>query len=125
MHPDFPLPDVDWEPTREFWAGAARGVLRIPRCDGCTRWMWYPEPPCRWCGDTRLTWYDVSGRGRLFSWSVVRYAWIPQVADRLPFVTGLVALEEDPAVRVVSYIVDCAPTTSTCSPATTRSPSSR
>jgi uncharacterized OB-fold protein len=40
---------------------------------------------------------------------VVRYAWIPQVADRLPFVTGLVALEEDPAVRLVSGIVDCAP----------------
>jgi uncharacterized OB-fold protein len=114
MHADFPLPDVDWEPTREFWAGAARGVLRIPRCDACTRWMWYPEPPCRWCGGSRLTWHDVSGRGRLFSWSVVHYAWIPQVADRLPFVTGLVALEEDPAVRVVSYIVDGAPDSLRC-----------
>jgi uncharacterized OB-fold protein len=109
MHGDFPLPDVDWAPTREFWAGAARGALRIPRCDACARWMWYPEPPCRWCGGTGLTWYDVSGRGRLFSWSVVRYAWIPQVADRLPFVTALVALDEDAAVRLPTYIVDCAP----------------
>jgi uncharacterized OB-fold protein len=114
MHADFPLPDVDWEPTREFWAGAARGVLRIPRCDSCARWMWYPEPPCRWCGGSGLTWHDVSGRGQLFSWSVVHYAWIPQVADRLPFVTGLVALAEDPAVRVVSYIVDCAPQSLRC-----------
>jgi uncharacterized OB-fold protein len=114
MHPDFPLPDIDWEPTREFWAGAARGVLRIPRCSGCTRWMWYPEPPCRWCGASAMTWHDVSGRGRLFAWSVIRYAWIPQVADRLPFVTGLIALDEDPAVRVVSYVVDCAPEALRC-----------
>lgn len=114
MHPDFPLPDVEWAPTREFWAGAARGALRIPRCETCARWVWYPEPPCRWCGGTAMSWHDVSGRGHLFSWSVVRYAWIPQVAERLPFVTGLVALVEDPAVRVVSYIVDAAPASLRC-----------
>jgi uncharacterized OB-fold protein len=107
MHADFPLPDVQWEPTRQFWAAAARGTLMIPRCDACGRYVWYPETPCRHCGAERLTWTEVSGRGRLFSWSVVRHAWIPQFADRLPLVTGLVALEEEPAVRLVTYIVDC------------------
>ena len=107
MHPDFPLPDVAWEPTREFWAGAARGQLLITRCDACGRYVWYPEPPCRHCGGTRLTWAEVSGRGTLFSWSVVHYAWIPQFAAQLPFVTGLVALAEDPAVRIVTHVVDC------------------
>lgn len=109
MHANFPLPDVNWEPTRPFWAAAARGALMIPRCDGCQHLLWYPETPCRRCGGSDLTWTEVSGRGRLFAWSVVRHAWIPQLADRLPFVTGLVALEEDPAVRLVSYIVDCTP----------------
>jgi len=109
MHADFPLPDVSWEPTRELWAGAARGELMITRCDACGRYVWYPEPPCRHCGGAHLAWTRVSGRGRLFSWSVLHYAWIPQFKDQLPFVTGLVALEEDPAVRLVSYIVDCPP----------------
>jgi uncharacterized OB-fold protein len=27
----------------------------------------------------------------------------------VPFVTALVALEEDPAVRIVTYVVDCEP----------------
>jgi uncharacterized OB-fold protein len=108
MHQDFPLPDVDWDPTRELWAGAARGRLLITRCDACARYVWYPQPPCRACGGTRLTWTEVSGRGTLFSWSVLHHAWIPQFSEHLPFVTGLVALQEDPAVRVVSYIVDCA-----------------
>ena len=107
MHPHFPLPDVTWEPTRPFWAGAARSVLTLPRCDACARLVWYPETPCRHCDGGHLTWSQISGRGTLFSWSVVRHAWIPQVADRLPFVTGLVAVEEDPSVRLVTYIVDC------------------
>jgi len=107
MHPDFPLPDITWEPTRGFWEGAARGELRITRCDACGRFVWYPEPPCRHCGAGQFTWTRVSGRGALFSWSVLHHAWIPQFAAQLPFVTGLVALEEDPAVRLVSYIVDC------------------
>ena len=107
MHADFPLPDVSWEPTREFWAGAARGELRITRCDACGRYVWYPESPCRYCGGAHLTWTPVSGRGTLFSWSVLHHAWIPQFREQLPFVSGLVALEEDPGVRVVSYIVDC------------------
>jgi uncharacterized OB-fold protein len=109
MHADFPLPDVAWEPTRPFWEGAAGGALVLPRCDGCGRYVWYPETPCRFCRGSRLTWGEVSGRGRLFSWSVVHHAWIPQLADRLPFVTGLVALVEDPAVRLVTAIVDCDP----------------
>ena len=52
MHADFPLPDVSWEPTREFWAGAARGQLLITRCEACGGYVWYPQPPCRGCGGT-------------------------------------------------------------------------
>ena len=106
---DFPLPDVDWEPTREFWASAARGVLAIPRCEVCRRWVWYPEPTCPACGAARLAWTPVSGRGRLYAWSVVRRAFIPQFASLVPFATGLVALDEDPSMRLVTMLVDCAP----------------
>ena len=114
MRAEFPLPDVTWPPTQPFWAAAARGALMLPRCTSCARLVWYPETPCRHCGGNELRWIEVSGRGRLFSWSVVRHAWIPQVADRLPFVTALVALDEDPAVRLVTYIVDCDPDTLRC-----------
>lgn len=109
MRAGFPLPDVGWEPTRPFWEGAARGELRIPRCDACGTHTWYPRPECRACGAARFTWTRMSGRGRLFSWAVVRRAFIPQLADRVPYVTGLVALDEDPRVRLVTYVVDRPP----------------
>src|SRR6478672_5538210 len=94
---DFPLPDLTDERTAEYFAGAARGELVLPRCDSCHRFVWYPEEECPRCG------------ARLFTWTVVRRAFLPAFEEMVPFVTALVSLEEDPAVRIVSYIVDCEP----------------
>jgi uncharacterized OB-fold protein len=47
----------------------------------------------------------------LFSWATVRRPFLPAFADAVPFVTALVALEEDAAVRVVTYLVDAEPET--------------
>jgi uncharacterized OB-fold protein len=105
---DFPLPDLDDELTREFFAGAARGELVIPRCTGCDAWVWYPEPTCPGCGG-QPAWRPTSGRGRLFSWAVVRRPFLAAFAEMTPFVTALVALEEAPEVRIVSYVVEADP----------------
>ena len=86
MRADFPLPDIDWEPTRAFWAGAARHELLIPRCDGCAAYTWYPRERCRTCRNQSFTWTAMSGRGRLFSWAVVTRAFIPQFEGKVPFV---------------------------------------
>ena len=106
---DFPLPDLTDERTAEYFAGAARGELVLPRCDSCNRFVWYPEEKCPHCGAGSFTWTRVSGRGRVFTWTVVRRAFLPAFEEMVPFVTALVSLEEDPAVRIVSYIVDCEP----------------
>lgn len=105
----FPLPDPDWEPTREHFAAAARGELAIPRCRDCGGYSWFPPERCIHCGGGALEWSPVSGRGTLFTWAVVRRAFLPAFRDRVPFVTALVALEEDPRVRLVCCLVDCDP----------------
>ncbi|MBM3675847.1 MAG: hypothetical protein FJW88_13065 [Actinobacteria bacterium] len=127
---DFPLPDVDDSLTAGFFAAPARGELCIPRCEECGRWCWYPpetQPPheargpaggrrsrpeeqqvCPAC-EGPLVWTRTAGRARLFSWAVVQRAFLPAFADMVPFVTALVALEEDPAVRIVTYVVDAVP----------------
>jgi len=106
VHDTFPLPDLDWEPTRPFWSAAARGELAISRCRECGKFVWYPRPHC---GRDALDWVTVSGRATLFSWTVVHHAFLKQFRADVPFVPALVALDEDPAVRVVTRIVDCAP----------------
>jgi uncharacterized OB-fold protein len=106
---DFPLPDLTDERTAEYFAGAARGELVLPRCDACHRLVWYPEEECPSCGGRAFTWTAVSGRGRLFAWTVVRRAFLPAFEEMVPFVTALVDLDVDPRVRIVSYVVDCDP----------------
>jgi uncharacterized protein len=105
----FPLPDVTWPLTAEFWAGAARGELVIPVCDTCGRYRWYPKDVCLFCDGEPYTWTPASGRGTLFSWVVVTHPFLPQFADLVPFVPALVALEEDPSVRVPTRMVDADP----------------
>lgn len=109
MSTPFPLPELDFEPTRPFYEAAARGELAIPRCTACEAFCWYPADACRRCGGSPLSWQPVSGRGTLFSWAVVRRALVQPFADQVPYVTGLVALAEDPSVRIVTRVMDCEP----------------
>ena len=106
MHAGFPLPQVDWEPTREYWAGAARGELRIPRCSRCERLSWYPLGACGACGESTLVWETMSGRAALFTWVILRHAFLPAYGDAVPFVSALVTLEEDSSIRLPTRIVD-------------------
>jgi uncharacterized OB-fold protein len=105
---DFPLPDVDDPLTAPYFAGAARGELLITHCDACDEFVWFPQAKCPHC-EGALTWRRVSGRGTLFSWATVRRPFLPAFADAVPFVTALVAIDENPAVRVVTYLVDAEP----------------
>ena len=109
MSTQFPLPDTEWEVTREFWRAAERGELVIPRCTDCDTYNWYPRESCKRCGGARMPWTRVSGRGTLFSYCVVRRALFKPFESKVPYATGLVALSEDPAVRLVTTLVDCDP----------------
>ena len=101
-----PLPDLEWDLIAPFWVAAARHELVLPRCSACARYVWYPADTCPRCDTPAPQWTPVSGRGTLFSWAVVERALYKPFRDRAPYVTGLVEIEEDPAVRLVTTLVD-------------------
>jgi uncharacterized OB-fold protein len=105
----FPLPDPEWPPTRAFFAAAAREELAIPRCEECGQLNWTPPERCRACTSENLAWSAVSGRAHLFSWARIERAWVKAYRPIAPYVTGIVTLEEDPAVRLVTLILDTTP----------------
>jgi uncharacterized OB-fold protein len=106
---DFPLPDVADPLTAEHFAGAARGELMIPRCEKCGSYVWYPAPECPTCAADAISWIAVSGDATLFSWAVVRRAFLPAFETMVPFVSAIVALAEDANVRLCTYVVDAKP----------------
>jgi len=101
-----PLPDVEWDVIAPFWEAARRHELMLPRCSACERYVWYPADRCPRCGAAAPVWTRVAGRGRLFSWARVERALYAPFAGRTPYVTALVEIEEDPAVRLVTLLVD-------------------
>lgn len=96
MHPEL---------TKPFWEAAKRHELVMPRCKTCDHFFFYPREECPRCLSTNLEWAKVSGRGRLYSYTVVRQPANPAFNDDVPYVYAVVQLEEGP--RMVSAVVDC------------------
>jgi hypothetical protein len=98
------IPDIEDPEVRPFWEGCRAGELRIPKCGTCGRFVWYPQLTCRGCGGGSFRWTAVSGRATLFTWVRVDRAFLPGYEGRVPFTTALVELEEDPAIRMATWL---------------------
>ncbi len=104
---DLPVPDPVVTPdTAVFWEATARGELLLPRCRSCGEAYWYPRPICPLCHSTDTTWERASGRGVVYSFSIVHRGG-GAYAKRPPYALAYVDLAEGP--RVMTDVVGCAP----------------
>jgi uncharacterized OB-fold protein len=81
--------------SRPFWEAAKRHELILQRCGACSRFIYYPRDRCPNCLSDQLEWQKVSGRGTLYSYTVVRRAATRSFADK-PYVLAIVELDEGP-----------------------------
>lgn len=90
-----PMPKVQ-DVSREFWEAANRGRLRIQRCraPGCGKYVFYPRVCCPHCGGGELAWEDVSGRGRILSYTLVHRPQHESFREEAPIPFVAVELEE-------------------------------
>jgi uncharacterized OB-fold protein len=98
-----PVPDPISEP---YWTATTRGELLIQYCAACDHFDFYPRPFCRRCAG-ELTWQEASGRGTIYSFTIVRQSRTPPFDQLVPYVVALVDLDEGP--RMMTNIVDCDP----------------
>lgn len=92
-----PAPEPNPE-TRAFWDATARGQLLLKRCAGCGELHYYPRAICPFCFSDKTEWEAVSGKGKIYSYSVMRRA--PE-----PYAIAYVTLAE--GVTMLTNIVDC------------------
>jgi len=59
-------------PDQIYHGHLAEGRFMIQRCSGCARHVFYPRTVYPHCGSNDLTWIAASGRGVVYSTSVVR-----------------------------------------------------
>jgi uncharacterized OB-fold protein len=92
--------------NRAFWTGGANGELLIDRCGACGRWVYPPADSCPDCGG-ELAPQPVSGRGTLFTFTVNRHPFNPEVP--VPYVIAIVELAEQEGLRFMTNLVNCDP----------------
>jgi uncharacterized OB-fold protein len=89
--------------TAGFWEGTRRGELRAQQCGACGARRFPAQPMCPRCQSFDRAWTPLSGRGTVYSFSIVTgegpepplpgtYGW--------PYAVVLVELEE--SVRMLS-----------------------
>jgi uncharacterized OB-fold protein len=101
----FLLPDLEDPEARPFWEGTARGELLVQACAACGRRRIPPRPMCFACRSTADEWRPVSGRGSIWSFVVAHPPLLPAYAALAPYNVIVVALEEDPSLRLVGNLV--------------------
>ena len=98
-----PAPFVNPE-TKPFWDATLQSKLLIKHCDDCSEYYWYPRTICPFCGSFNTSWYEASGKGTIYTFSITRRGQ-GLYKDTTPFVLSYVQLEEGP--RLMTNIVDC------------------
>jgi len=99
------LADVD---ARPFWDAAAGHELRIQACAACGARRMPPRPMCPSCRSLESTWPLMSGRGTIWSFVVAHPPLLPAYAEHAPYNVVVVALDDDPAIRLVGHLLAAA-----------------
>ncbi|MGX9787776.1 Zn-ribbon domain-containing OB-fold protein [Mycobacterium sp. MMS18-G62] len=93
--------------TEPFWQAAKERRLVAPQCADCGTFRLPPTPFCPGCQSKTVNWVQLSGTATVYSYAVVHG--IPGMPD-LIVVPAVVDLPDAPGARLVSNIVDVAPT---------------
>ena len=105
--PDSMPPPLADAITLPFWRAAAEHRLVVQRCTSCEHTRLPPAPICPECRSFDSDWRQVSGRGEVYTYTVVHR---PIAAGQpLPTVIAVIALEDSGGVRILSNVVDVDP----------------
>ena len=83
-------------------ANCGSSVARVARA-----WRHVPRELCAECGSWEWEWQRSSGKGEVFSYTIVERALHPAFADSVPYAPAVVELEE--GVRLLSEVTDVPP----------------
>ncbi len=96
-----PLPTIDPD-SAAYWQAAREGYLGLPHCQNCDKYFFYPRMLCPHCHSTKVETVRVSGRGTIYTYTIVRRHPNPAFNARVPYAIALIDLAEGP--RMLSAV---------------------
>ena len=91
--------------SQPFWDACKRGELVVQRCDDCGEHVFIPQVACTRCFSSKLIWVPSSGRGTVYSFTIVHRP--QQPAFTVPYAVAIVEMEE--GWYTLTNIVGCDP----------------
>jgi uncharacterized OB-fold protein/acyl dehydratase len=88
-----------------WWDLVDEGKFPIQQCNECKTLYHPPRPMCQKCRSMDMGWIEASGKGTLYSYTIIRHPQFP--GYDFPLVAALVELEE--GTRIVSSVIECKP----------------
>ena len=101
------IPPAVTEETEAFWSAAKDGRLVIERCSSCGADSFPPRGMCRSCRSRFMLPVEVTGPGRVYSFTVNYQRWLPDL--EVPYAIVLVEFDDHPGVRVAGRLRGCRP----------------
>ena len=105
---DMPPPMADSE-TLPWWKAAAERRLVMQRCCKCSRFRHPPGPVCPECRSLESEWPELSGRGEIYTYTIVHRPIAAGQRDQLPFIVVVIDLDGAEKVRLISNLVGSGP----------------
>ena len=99
-----PFPDTV---TSAFWDAARENKLLVQHCNDCGERQFFPQSCCRNCLGENLDWIEASGKGKVYSYTIVNRPPTARFQEDVPYVVALIELEE--GVRMMSNVVEIEP----------------
>ena len=105
-YPPISQKDSEMTPSMssQYQAALDAGQFQIQRCKACAQAVFYPRELCPHCGSDQLAWETPSGKGTVYSTTVIRRK--PDAGG--DYNVALVDLAEGP--RMMSRVEGMAPT---------------
>lgn len=91
----------------DHYRGLAERRLLINRCQDCGRWIYPHRPMCPECWSWDVAATEVSGEGRVFTFTLLQQLRDPNAFIAEPVVTAAVELKEQCGLRYLARIVNC------------------
>ena len=101
--PTKPLPLID-DLSRPFWEAAAQHQLQLQQCQECGSYNHPPRLACDVCQSQQFAFVPVSGRGHIYSFTVMYQPNVAGFEQDLPYINLLIELEEQPRLFLTAFL---------------------
>ena len=89
------------------YRGLLRGQLLVNQCADCGYWIYPHRPLCPQCLSWEVTPTAVSGKGKVFMFTLIHQERDPNNRLREPIIAAAIELVEQQGLRYLAHVVNC------------------